>query len=98
MLDLQPDELREVRDILQARLPRLKVLAFGSRVEGRAKPHSDLDLVIMEQAPISDLTWAELAADFEDSNLPFRVDLLRWKELPSSMQQRIRQHSTPITD
>lgn len=98
MLDLRPDELQEVREILQARVPRHTVLAFGSRAEGRAKPHSDLDLVIMGQAPISDLAWVELLADFEDSNLPFRVDLLRWADIPASMQQHIHQYSAPITD
>ncbi|GAB4180401.1 MAG: nucleotidyltransferase domain-containing protein [Erythrobacter tepidarius] len=98
MLDLQPNELREGREILQARVPRHRVLASGSRAEGRARPHSDLDLVVMERAAIPDLAWAELAADFEDSNLPFRVDLLRWQELTASMQQHIQQHSILITD
>lgn len=98
MLDLRPTELQEVQHILQKHLPNTTVLAFGSRVEGRAKPYSDLDLAVIEQAAITDQVWTELLADFEDSNLPFRVDLLNWKDLPAQMQQSILQHAIPITN
>ncbi len=43
---IQPEHLALVRAILQRRVPQYDVWAFGSRVQGRVKVHSDLDLVI----------------------------------------------------
>ena len=98
MLELTHDQLHVVRALLQAHLPGRPVRAFGSRAEGRAQSHSDLDLVILDDAPIPALVLAELRADFEESDLPFRVDLVRWADLPPTLQQHIRTHAIPITD
>lgn len=96
MLDLSPEQLALLRAILAARLPHREVRAFGSRVSGRAKPHSDLDLVVMGEEPIPDPVLAELNADLDDSNLPFRVDVVLWREAPPSLRETIAQRSTPI--
>ena len=50
--------------------------AFGSRVKGTQKTFSDLDLCFME--PISSVILAHIREDFEESNLPFTVDLVDW--------------------
>lgn len=98
MLELTTEQLQSVRALLRARLPGRQVRAFGSRVEGRARPHSDLDLVVLGEEPLPALVLAQLRADFEDSDLPFQVDLVSWADLPPSMQQHILQHSQPICD
>lgn len=51
--------------------------AFGSRAKGTPKPLSDLDLCYFEDIPINAL--AHLAEDFEESNLPYKVDIVDWK-------------------
>ncbi len=94
MLDLSGSELACLRSLLARRLPGREVRAFGSRVTGRAKPHSDLDLVVM--APITDLERFELNADLEDSDLPFRVDVVVWEELPESMRATITRDPAPV--
>lgn len=96
MLDLAPHDLELVRLILGKRLPGMEIRAFGSRSTNRAKPYSDLDLVIMGNHALSDLTLAELALDFEESDLPFRVDLLLWTQAPDSLRQEILHASEPI--
>ena len=98
MLELKPAELEPIRSILRQRLPGRKVLAFGSRVTGLARRHSDLDLVVLDDELISDQTWAELRADFDDSNLPMRVDLSRWHDLPESFRREMRRQAILITD
>jgi predicted nucleotidyltransferase len=94
MLDLSASELACLRSLLVRRLPGREVWAFGSRVNGRAKPHSDLDLVVM--APIMDLERFELSADLDDSDLPFRVDVVVWQELPESMRAAIGRDLAPV--
>ncbi|MCX8097526.1 MAG: nucleotidyltransferase domain-containing protein, partial [Casimicrobiaceae bacterium] len=50
---LSPNELAEVRAILAAHLPPgARVAVFGSRASGRARPFSDLDLLIEEPAQL----------------------------------------------
>ena len=94
MLDLSASELACLRSLLVRRLPGREVRAFGSRVKGRAKPHSDLDLVVM--APITDLERFEFNADLDDSDLPFRVDVVVWQDLPESMRAAIGRDSAPV--
>lgn len=78
MLDLTPDQLAEVRQILQLQIPERTVRVFGSRVNGTAKPFSDLDLVVMGDAPLEFRQLAALKDAFAESNLPFRVDIVDW--------------------
>ncbi len=96
MLDLAPEHLRLVQRLLAERLPGRAVRAFGSRVRGQAKTHSDLDLAVMGEEPIPDLVQAELRADFEESDLPFRVDLLAWRDAPPGLRDVIEREGVEI--
>lgn len=78
MLDLTPEQLAEVRSILNQHIPERTVRAFGSRVNGIAKPFSDLDLVVMGDIPLDFRQLAALKDAFAESNLPFRVDVVDW--------------------
>ena len=78
MLDLTPQHLTEVRRILLLHVPGRTVRAFGSRVQGNAKPFSDLDLVVMGNTPLDFRQLAALKDAFTESNLPFRVDVIDW--------------------
>jgi predicted nucleotidyltransferase len=75
-LDLEDRDARTIRRILEEHLPELSVRAFGSRVKGTARRTSDLDLVLMTEAPIDLMRMAELKEAFTESDLPFKVDLL----------------------
>lgn len=78
MIDLMPTQLNEIRRILQLHVPEREVRAFGSRVQGKAKPFSDLDLAIMGETPLDFRQMSALKDAFAESNLPFRVDLVDW--------------------
>jgi predicted nucleotidyltransferase len=93
MIDVSPDQLRLVRSILSAYVPGVEVRAFGSRVDGQAKPHSDLDLAIMTDHPLSPRTAALLREAFSESNLPFRIDIIDWAEISESFRKIIREKS-----
>jgi predicted nucleotidyltransferase len=70
-------------------LPRTPVWAFGSRTRGTSQPWSDLDLVAFtraEQRPRVSL----LKEALEESNLPFRVDLLEWDRIPADFKETIK--------
>jgi type I restriction enzyme S subunit len=67
-----------VRDILRRRVPGYEVWAFGSRARGAAKRYSDLDLAIISDTALPLGIGADLADDFSESDLPWRVDVVDW--------------------
>ncbi len=62
--------------------------AFGSRTKGTAKPLSDLDLCILEDIPSNIISHLE--EDFEESNLPFKVDIVQWKYTTDIFKELIK--------
>ena len=81
MLDLAASDLDTVRRILAAHVPECEVRAFGSRVNGQATRHSDLDLVVVATSPLGLERMGALREAFQESDLPIRVDVMDWSEL-----------------
>jgi predicted nucleotidyltransferase len=89
-LELLPGELEIVRAILSRHLPERTVWAFGSRVKGTARPFSDLDLAVLGDEPLTLATRADLAEEFSESDLPFKVDIVDWVTTSERFRQIIR--------
>lgn len=77
-VDIAPEHLAMVIDILRKHVPDYEVWAFGSRARRAARRYSDLDLAIISAEPLSFSVSARLADDFSESDLPWRVDILDW--------------------
>jgi len=87
---LSADHRRLVLEILRTYLPpHAKTWVFGSRVTGRARCHSDLDLAIDAGRSLTLAEIAELAEAFSDSDLPYKVDLVDWQEIDGRWRQAI---------
>lgn len=90
---LDPDQLLLVQRLLAQHAPEIDVWAFGSRVVGSPKPHSDLDLALVSQQPIAVDRLARLSLEFEESDLPFRVDLVELGQVTPAFRAIIeREH------
>jgi len=89
MIDLDPNHLKTVLRILHEHVPECEVRAFGSRVSGMTKSYSDLDLVVVGSGKLADDTLRHLREAFEESDLPFRVDVLDWHDISPSFQKVI---------
>jgi len=94
-LDLQPDHLRLLLDILNSSAPGAEVWAYGSRVNGAAHDGSDLDLVVRNPDALNHpqkQLW-RLRQALGESNLPMLVDVLDWARIPEDFRHEIeRQH------
>jgi predicted nucleotidyltransferase len=66
------------------------VQVFGSRARGGATPFSDLDLALFAEGPVDPALLARLADAFEESSLPWRVDLIDWNAISDSFRDAIR--------
>ena len=89
MIDLDPASLVLVKQILKKHLPGATVKAFGSRVTGKAKPYSDLDLVIIDDKPISIKKMNALKFEFSNSDLPILIDIIDWHAISKSFREKI---------
>ena len=95
-IDVKPEQMKVVRDILARYLPGREVRVSGSRATGTAKPHSDLDLVIMGDEHLPVTTMRMLRDDFDDSDLPFQVDLVEWAGVREEFRQIIAMTAIPL--
>lgn len=88
-LTLSTNELTIIQRLLKRHIPNTIVWAYGSRVKGNAKPSSDLDLVAFVGTKQT-LAISKLREAFDESNLPFRVDLFIWDQIPDVFKATIR--------
>ncbi len=85
MIYLDAPHKKIILDILQ-KYPYV-FYAYGSRTTGLHRPHSDLDLCFKEPIPLA--TLAQLKEEFEESDLPFAVDLHDFNRMDPSFQNQI---------
>jgi predicted nucleotidyltransferase len=88
---LDATSMRMIRRILRQNVPEsIEVFAFGSRVHGRSlKPFSDLDLCLRGKAQVSSGVLERLEAEFRDSDLPIKVDVIDWHRAARDFQAAI---------
>ncbi|NOT58416.1 MAG: hypothetical protein HOP18_27795, partial [Deltaproteobacteria bacterium] len=89
MIDVNPNHLETVTRILAGQVPECEVRAFGSRVTWTAKDYSDLDLAVVGDRALDSDALRRLKEAFEESDLPFRVDVLDWHAISPAFQKVI---------
>ncbi len=58
-----------------------EVRVFGSRVGSAPKKYSDLDIAVIGKQKVPYKVLNALKEDFEESDLPFRADVLDWNAI-----------------
>jgi len=85
MIHVEGRHLKMIHDILD-HYP-YTFFAFGSRVHGTQKPFSDLDICIKGELP--ELTKCYLQEEFDESDLPFKIDLVEWSKISKEFRSLI---------
>lgn len=88
----------QVSKILRRHLPPLFAAhVFGSRANGRKlKPFSDLNLCVIGPEPLPADLLQRMRAAFEESDLPFKVDLVDWHGLSAEFSIAITPDLKPF--
>ena len=86
MIDVPDHHLKTIKRILGEYVGDCEVRAFGSRGNGTAREHSDLDLAIIGKGKIKRRVKMLLREAFEDSDLPFRVDVIDYNTVSESFR------------
>ena len=87
--------MRLALDLANIHLPGVEIWAYGSRVRGNPRRYSDLDLVAFTnpgQRPLAD----NLRDALEESDLPIRVGLLLWDDLPETFHVQISKENAVL--
>ena len=96
-LDLSEQHRQIVLQVLTETLPDgTQAWVFGSRAKGRARRYSDLDLVIDAGRRLSVDQTAILREAFDESDLPYRVDLVDWHALDDGFRRLIMTERVPL--
>lgn len=82
-----------VAPLLARRDARLKL--FGSRARGDARPASDIDLALVAKQPIAATDMAVLREALDESQIPFRIDLVDYASAPSYLRAAIDREGIP---
>lgn len=89
MIDLDQTSLGIIKNILVNHVSTAEIIVFGSRVTGKAKVYSDIDIVVKSSYKIERSKLNRLKESFVDSKLKIRVDVLDWYRLTKNFQDII---------
>ena len=81
-----------LQNILRRRLDdtNIKVYIFGSRVSGKVKPASDIDLALDGGKKLDHLKiLSELKNDFEESDIKYSVDIIDLRAIDKNFRKHI---------
>ena len=95
-IDITTEQRRILLALLQKHLPDTRTWVYGSRIRFTSRKNSDLDMVVFadrgQKRQVGDLREA-----LEESDLPFRVDLFVWDNIPELFRKRIEaDHATLV--
>ncbi len=89
-IDITDEQRETVLSLLERHLSNTTAWVYGSRAKWTARPQSDLDMVVFT-TPEQNSRVFDLREAFEESNLPFRVDLFVWDDVPERFRKHIEQ-------
>jgi type I restriction enzyme S subunit len=84
--------LRYLLEQIEWNIPKSTVWAFGSRVKWSHRPESDLDLAVLCDKDTARKGIPKLNDAFQESDLPFKVQIADFNRLPKNMQENIRKN------
>ncbi len=90
---LKTEEIHLIKEILEKSfgdIPDVKVVIFGSRAKANYKPYSDIDLAVQTKEKDISKRISLFKEDWENSKLPYKVDITPWKELYKAYVPEIR--------
>ena len=87
-VDLSAEQRETILTLLKRHLPKTAAWVYGSRTKWTSRPQSDLDLVVFS-TPEQRVQIGALRDAFQASDLPFRVDLFVWDDVPETFHEKI---------
>ena len=95
--DISTEEFKIIKQLLEQHLPNCcRAWVFGSRAKNTAKFNSDLDLALDCKTEITQAILMNIKEGFEESKLPFMVDVVDMNKIDSDFKEIIDKQKTPF--
>ncbi len=95
MIDLNEKYISFIKETVYHYLQNCKIYLFGSRTKGTAKKYSDIDIAL-KSPNLNENILLKIISDFENSTLPYEVDVLDLNNISETFRQHIEQDLTKI--
>ena len=89
MIDLEEDYLKEIRHILAEKVSDCEVHVFGSRIEGKARKFSDLDLALIGKEKLDWRKIESLKDIFSATDIPIIIDVIDFNAISAEFRKII---------
>ncbi len=75
-----------------------RVYLFGSRARGKHRAASDIDIGILDDAPLADGLLSDIRETLFESTIPYRVDVVDLGQVDAQFRQRVLKEGIPWKD
>ncbi|MDR1521820.1 MAG: nucleotidyltransferase domain-containing protein [Streptococcaceae bacterium] len=86
MISVSKEEMEIILGIINKYAADCDVLVFGSRYKQTPKVYSDLDLAFDSGKPLNIMRIQQLKEAFEESILPYRVDVVDYRAVSDNFR------------
>ena len=92
--------LEEAKRIVLDKLggTRARVYLFGSRAQGNPRAASDIDIGILDDAPLADFLLSDIRETLFESTIPYRVDVVDLGQVDAEFRRRVLTEGIPWKD
>ena len=77
---------------------RARLFLFGSRARGAAHRTSDIDVAVLPEAPLIPGALARLREALEESDIPYRVEIIDLSTVSEAFRRRVLAEGIPWND
>lgn len=95
MIDLKQEYIEFIKNTINNELKSYKLFIFGSRAKSTAKEYSDIDIAISSDELTPEIK-SRLEFLFEDSTLPYEVDIINLKTISDEFKNLIKNNLIEI--
>jgi predicted nucleotidyltransferase len=96
MIDLLPAYIDIIKRIINRYIPNSEIKIFGSRANNSSNNNSDIDIAIISNKKIDLKTLAKIKMAFEESDIPYRVDIIDYMSASENFKKIIDSSSERI--
>ena len=72
-----------------------RVYLFGSRARGNSRAASDIDIGILDDAPLADGLLSDIRETLFESTIPYRVDVVDLGQVDAEFRRRVLTEGIP---
>lgn len=86
-MNLEKEFVLLIKNCVKKYFPNAKIFIFGSRAKENNRKFSDIDIAIKD-SKINSQKLAKTRFELEESNLPYKVDLVDYDELDKKILEK----------